>query len=123
MDNLRKQAEEATRYKEISQEIKKIEAGLYYLKLKIIEKDKKNIQEKLSEQEDEISAVKIDLNHNNSLLEDENKRLAPLRNRKMESLAKLQKLNLDMESLIAEEIRVKNLQQKLQSSLRTISQI
>ena len=39
----------------------------------------------------------------------------------MESLAKLQKLNLDMESLIAEEIRVKNLQQKLQSSLLTIS--
>ena len=121
LDNLRKQAEEATRYKEISQEIKKIEAGLYYLKLKVIEKDKKNIQEKLSEQEDEISAVKIDLNHNNSLLEDENKRLDPLRNRKMESLAKLQKLNLDMESLIAEEIRVKNLQQKLQSSLLTIS--
>ena len=121
LDNLRKQAEEATRYKEISQEIKKIEAGLYYLKLKVIEKDKKNIQEKLSEQEDEISAVKIDLNHNNSLLEDENKRLDPLRNRKMESVAKLQKLNLDMESLIAEEIRVKNLQQKLQSSLLTIS--
>ena len=121
LDNLRQQAEEATRYKEISQEIKKIEAGLYYLKLKVIEKDKKNIQEKLSEQEDEISAVKIDLNHNNSLLEDENKRLDPLRNRKMESLAKLQKLNLDMESLIAEEIRVKNLQQKLQSSLLTIS--
>ena len=36
LDNLRKQAEEATRYKEISQEIKKIEAGLYYLKLKVL---------------------------------------------------------------------------------------
>ena len=29
LDNLKKQAEEATRYKEISKEIKKIEAGLY----------------------------------------------------------------------------------------------
>ena len=33
LDNLKKQAEEATRYKEISREIKKIEAGLYYLKI------------------------------------------------------------------------------------------
>ena len=41
LDSLKKQAEEATRYKEISKEIKKIEAGLYYLKINEIEKDKK----------------------------------------------------------------------------------
>jgi chromosome segregation protein len=121
LDNLRKQAEEATRYKEISKEIRKIEAGLYFLKLKEIEKEKKDIQEKLSEQEDEISAVKIDLNHNNSLLEEENKRLDPLRDKRVESLAKLQKLNLDMAGLDEEEARVKNLQLKLQSSLMTIT--
>ncbi len=120
LDNLKKQAEEATRYKEISKEINKIEAGLYYLKLREIEKDKKSILEKLSELDDEISAVKIDLSHNNTLLEDENKRLSPLRDRKMESLAKLQKLNLDMSSLEQEESRVKNLQIKLQKSLETI---
>ena len=34
LDNLKKQAEEATRYKEISKQIKKIEAGLYFLKKK-----------------------------------------------------------------------------------------
>ena len=120
LENLKKQAEEATRYKEISKEIKRIEAGLYYLKLQEIEKDKKIILEKLSEQEDEISAVKIDLNHNNDLLEEENKRLTPLRDRKMESLAKLQKLNLDMTSLDEEESRVKSLQIKLHKSLQTI---
>ena len=74
----------------------------------------------MSELDDEISAVKIDLSHNNTLLEDENKRLSPLRDRKMESLAKLQKLNLDMSSLEQEESRVKNLQIKLQKSLETI---
>ena len=121
LENLRKQAEEATRYKEISKEIKSIEAGLYYLKIKEIEKDKINILDNLSEQDDEISAVKIDLNHNNSLLDDENKRLAPLRDRKMESLAKLQKLNLDMANLEEEESRVKGLQIKLQKSLETIN--
>ena len=45
--NLQKQAEEATKYKLISEEIKKVEAGLYYLSLIEIEKE---IQDK-SEQE------------------------------------------------------------------------
>ena len=120
LDNLKKQAEEATRYKEISREIKSIEAGLYYLKLTAIEKDNLTITEKLSEQDDELSTVKIDLSHNNQLLEEENKRLAPLRDRRMENLAKLQKLNLEMSNLDEEEARIRNLQIKLQNSLDTL---
>ncbi len=120
LDNLKKQAEEATKYKEISNQIKRIEAGLYFLKIKEIEKDKKQILEKLSELEDEISAINIDYNHNNTLLEEENKKLAPLRDKKMESAATLQKLNLDMTSLIEEEARVKSLQEKLEKSIKTV---
>ena len=120
LDNLKKQAEEATRYKEISNQIKKIEAGLYFLKIKEIEKDKKQIQEKLGELEDEISAVNIDYNHNNTLLEEENKKLSPLRDKKIESAASLQKLNLDMSNLVEEEARVKTLQEKLEKSIKTI---
>ena len=120
LDNLKKQAEEATRYKEISREIKRAEASLYYLKLRDIEKDKKQVVEKLSELEDEISAINIDFNHNNTLLEEENKKLAPLRDKKMESAASLQKLNLDMTSLIEEEVRVKSLQEKLEKSIKTV---
>ena len=120
LDNLKKQAEEATRYKEISKEIKKIEAGVYFLKIQEIEKDKKEIIEKLSELDDEISAINIDLNHNTTLLDEENKKLAPLRDKKMESVAKLQKLNLDMTSLDEEEDRVKSLQIKLEKSIKTI---
>ena len=120
LDNLKKQAEEATKYKEISSLVKKIEAGLYYLKIKEIEKDKKHIQEKLSELDDEISAINIDYNHNNTLLEEENKKLAPLRDKKMESAATLQKLNLDLTNLVEEEARVKSLQEKLEKSAKTI---
>ena len=120
LDNLKKQAEEATRYKEISKEIKKIEAGLYYLKISEIEKDKKSILEKLNELDDEISAINIDFNHNNTLLEEENKKLSPLRDKKMESAAKLQKLNLDIANLVEEESRVKSLQEKLEKSIKTI---
>ena len=119
LDNLKKQAEEATKYKEISGEIKKVESGLYYLKIQEIEKDKKQIEERLSELDDEISAVNIDFNHNNTLLEEENKKLAPLRDKKMESSAKLQKLNLDITSLDEEEKRVKSLQIKLETSVTT----
>ncbi len=120
LDNLKKQAEEATRYKEISREIKKIEAGLYYLKIREIEKDKKKIIEKLNELEDEISAINIDFNHNSALLEEENKKLAPLRDKKMESAASLQKINLNMDSLVEEEARVKSLQEKLEKSIKTL---
>jgi len=120
LDNLKKQAEEATRYKEISREIKSIEAGLYYLKLTAIEKDKSEITEKLNEQDNELSAVKIDLSHNNQLLEEENKRLAPLRDRRVENLSRLQKLNLEMTNLDEEESRIKSLQIKLQNSLETL---
>ena len=120
LDNLKKQAEEATRYKEISKEIKRVEAGFYYLKIREIEKEKKIVIEKLSELEDEISAINIDFNHNSALLEEENKKLAPLRDKKMESAASLQKLNLDMTGLIEEEVRVKSLQEKLEKSIKTV---
>ncbi len=120
LDNLKKQAEEATKYKEISKKIRKAESGLYYLKLKEIEKNKKEIIENISEQDDEISALKIDMNHNNTLLEEENKKLSPLRDKKIENLAKLQKLNLDMVKLEEEEERVKTLNAKLKNSIDTI---
>ena len=92
LDNLKKQAEEASRYKEMSKEIKKVEAGLYYLKIIDIEKDKKKI-----------------------------KKLTPLRDKKMESTATLQKLNLNMTNLVEEEARVKTLQEKLEKSVKTIN--
>ena len=120
LDNLKKQAEEATKYKEISKDIRKAEAGLYFLKLKEIEKNKKEIADKASEIDDEISAIKIDLSHNTELLNEENSKLAPLRDRKVESLAKLQKINLDMVNLEEEEKRVKKLSAKLENSLTTI---
>ena len=53
--NLQKQAEEATKYKNISDDIKKIEAGLYYLKLLEIDKEIRIENEINTEAEDEVS--------------------------------------------------------------------
>ena len=54
------------------------------------------------------------------IFDEENKKLAPLRDKKMESAARLQKLNLDMSNLVEEEERVKSLQEKLEKSIKTI---
>ena len=67
----------------------------------------------MGEQDDEISAIKIDLNHNTELLNEENAKLTPLRDKKLESLAKLQKINLDMTNLEEEEKELKNYLQNL----------
>ncbi|MBO6483426.1 MAG: AAA family ATPase [Pelagibacteraceae bacterium] len=120
LENLKKQAEEATKYKEISQQIKSIEAGLYYLKLKDIEKETNEIKEKSNEIDDDMSAVRIDIGHNNSLIEEENKKLQPLRDKKIENLSKLQKINLEISNLNQEEKRVKDLNLKLQNNILLI---
>ena len=52
MANLQKQAEEAAKYKSISQQIKKIEAGLYYLKLREIDNEIK-LENEINEEADE----------------------------------------------------------------------
>ena len=69
LDNLKKQAEEASKYKEISREIKKVEAGLYFLKIGEIQKDKKRLRRNSANLRMKL-ALNIDLNHNNSLLEE-----------------------------------------------------
>ena len=120
LENLKKQAEEATKYKEISRQIKSIEAGLYYLKLKDIEKETNEIKEKSNEIDDDMSAVKIDMGHNNNLIEEENKKLQPLRDKKIENLSKLQKINLEISNLNQEEKRVKDLNIKLQNNILLI---
>ena len=120
LENLKKQAEEATKYKEISQQIKSIGAGLYYLKLKDIEKETNEIKEKSNEIDDDMSAVKIDIGHNNNLIEEENKKLQPLRDKKIENLSKLQKINLEISNLNQEEKRVKDLNLKLQNNILLI---
>ena len=72
LENLKKQAQEASKYKLISEEIKKIEAGLYYIKLNEIKKEMKVSKEIVGESDDEISGLTMEINHNNNLLEKEN---------------------------------------------------
>ena len=120
LQNLEKQAEEATKYKLMSEKIKSIEAGLYHLKLQDIEKETNEIKKKLSDVDTEMSSVKVDMGHNNELIEEENKKLQPLRDKKIENLSTLQKINLEIANLNEEEKRVKDLNTKLLSNMKVI---
>mgnify|MGYP001058011139 FL=1 len=120
LENLKKQAQEASKYKLISEEIKKIEAGLYYIKLMEIEKERSSSKEIASEADDEISGLTIEINHNNNLLEEENIKLKPLRDQNIEILSKLQRLNLEFQSLEDEEKRTKTEKDRLSTSENTI---
>ena len=120
LENLKKQALEASKYKLISEEIKKIEAGLYYIKLMEIEKERSSSKEIASEADDEISGLTIEINHNNNLLEEENIKLKPLRDQNIEILSKLQRLNLEFQSLEDEEKRTKTEKDRLSKSENTI---
>ena len=113
---LKKQAQEASKYKLISEEIKKIEAGLYYIKLNEIKKEMKASKEIVGESDDEISGLTMEINHNNNLLEKENVKLKPLRDKNIEILSKLQRLNLEFQSLEDEEKRTKEEKEKLLKS-------
>ena len=120
LENLKKQAEEATKYRKISEKIKSVEAGLYFLKIQDIEKETSKVREKLKKSEEEINSVKKDITHNNSLIESKNKKLQPLRDKRIENLSKLQKINLEITNLNEKEKRVKDLNVKLLNNLKVI---
>ena len=121
LENLKKQAQEASKYKLISEEIKKIEAGLYFIKVMELMKEIKNTKEITSESDDEISGYTIEINHNNSLLVGAEQKLKPLRDKNIEILSKLQRLNLESQNLEDEEKRVKVDKDRLINAEQTIS--
>jgi len=122
LDSLKKQAAEASKYKLISEEIKKIEAGLYYLKSVEIIKDIKNSKEITSESEGKISSIQMEINHKNSLVEISYKKLKPLRDKNIEILSKLQRLNLEFQNLEDEEKRTKTDKERLIKSQDTLKE-
>ena len=120
--SLQKQAEEATKYKIISEEIKKIEAGLYYLKLKNIENEIKLESEISSEAGNKVSNYNLQINKFESLIKEENDKVEPLREKNIEILSKIQRLNLELKSLDEENVRTQNEIENIKKSLKTVEE-
>ena len=117
--NLQKQAEEATKYKNISDEIKKIEAGLYYLKLLEIDKEIKVENEINTEAEGEVSGYNNKITELEKQIKFETEKITPLREKNIENLSKIQRLNLDLQNLDEENNRIQDEIKNIKKSLQT----
>ncbi|MBD1166205.1 chromosome segregation protein SMC [Pelagibacterales bacterium SAG-MED07] len=117
--NLQKQAEEATKYKNISDEIKKIEAGLYYLKLIEIDKEIKIENEINTEAEGEVSGFNNKISEIENFIKIETDKVTPLREKNIENLSKIQRLNLELQGLDEENTRIQDEIENIKKSLQT----
>ena len=120
--NLKKQAEEATKYKTISEEIKKIEAGLYYLRLKDIDHEIKLENEINEEADSEVQKFNDKINELDNKIQEETNRVNPVRDKNYEILSKVQRLNLELKSLDDENDRIEKEIENIKSSLKTIEE-
>jgi len=118
--NLQKQAEEATKYKLISEEIRKVEAGLYFLRLKDIDHEIKLENEINNEAENEVKKFNEKLELLQKKIEEESKNVDPIRNKNIENLSRIQRLNLELKSLDEESDRIKSEIENIKTSLKTI---
>ncbi len=120
--NIKKQAEEAAKYKIISEEIKKIEAGLYYLRLKDIDHEIKLENEINSEAENEVSGFNEQINIFENSIKKETEKVSPLREKNIENLSRLQRLNLELKSLDEQNERTQTEIENIKKSLNTIEE-
>ena len=120
--NLQKQAEEATKYKMISEEIKKIEAGLYYLKLLDIDNEIRIENEINTEAEGEVSGFNNKISDLEKVIKSETDKVSPLREKNIENLSKIQRLNLELQSLDEENTRTQDEIENIKRSLKTFDE-
>ena len=120
--NLQKQAEEATKYKLISEEIKKIEAGLYYLRLKDIDHEINLENEINDEAENEVNKFNETIAELEKQIKFETDKVNPIREKNIENLSRIQRLNLELQNLDEENERIKEEINNIKSSLKIIDE-
>ncbi len=120
--NLQKQAEEATKYKLISEEIKKLEAGLYYLRLKDIDNEIKIEDEINNEADTKVQEFNKKLEGFENEIQNTLDQVTPKREKNVENLSKIQRLNLELKSIDEENNRIKEEIETVKISLKTIDE-
>ena len=120
--NLQKQAEEASKYKLITEEIKKIEAGLYYLKLIEIDKEIKIENEINNEAEGEVEGFNSKISELENLIKSATDKVSPLREKNIENLSRIQRLNLELQSLDEENTRTQDEIESIKKSIQTLDE-
>ena len=120
--NLQKQAEEAAKYKSISEEIRKVESGLYYLKLKEIDNEIKLENEINVEADDKVKNFNNKLEEIDKAIKIEVEKVTPVREKNIENLSKIQRLNLELKGLDEENERIKEEIDAIKNTLKVIDE-
>ena len=118
LKNLLKQAEEASKYKEISDEIRRYEAAIIFLYASQVEHEINESSEKLNEHEDEISAINIEKNFNENEIEKLYLEIKPISSQSNELIKDLQKLNIEFDQINKEEERINLEIEKLKKDIK-----
>ena len=105
-----------------SEDIKKIEAGLYYLKLLEIDKEIRVENEINVEAETEVTDFNNKITDLENLIKSETEKVTPLREKNIENLSKIQRLNLELQSLDEENTRIQGEIENIKRTLQTFEE-
>ena len=106
----------------MSEDIKKIEAGLYYLKLLEIDKEIRVENEINVEAETEVTDFNKKITDLENLIKSETEKITPLREKNIENLSKIQRLNLELQSLDEENTRIQDEIENIKKTLQTFEE-
>ena len=102
--------------------IKKIEAGLYYLRLRDIDNEIKIEKEINAEADNEVSKFNHKIEEIEKQIKIETEKVEPYRTKNIENLSKIQRLNLELKSLDEESERIQDEIISIKNSLKTIEE-
>ncbi len=118
--NLKKQAQQAETYKSISSEISRLEGIVMYLKWFNLKESYEKSNHNLQLSESQIQKYTLDVTQATTKQSQANEKIKPLREKEIEAAAKLNRINLERESLDHEEERIKEAKYNLEKTIQQI---
>tara|TARA_B100000767_G_scaffold154399_1_gene145245 strand:+ start:1 stop:2595 length:2595 start_codon:yes stop_codon:yes gene_type:complete len=120
ISNLKKQAQQAETYKTISSEINRLEGVVMYLKWYNLKESFEKSNENLQSSESQIQKYTLEVTQATTNQAKANEKIQPLREKEIEAAAKLNRINLERESLDHEEERIKEAKNNLEKTIQQI---
>ncbi len=120
INNLKKQAEQAETYRSISSEISKLEGIVLFLKWTSLKESFEKSDEDLKTSESLIQKFTLEVTQATNEQLKSNEKIKPLREKEIEAAAKLNRINLERDTLDQEEERIKDEKKNLENSIQQI---
>ena len=120
INSLKKQAEQAETYRSISSEINKLEGIVLFLKWSTLKDSFEKSDENLKDSETQIQKYTLQVTQATSEQLRANEKIKPLREKEIEAAAKLNRINLERDTLDQEEERIKDEKRNLENSIQQI---